>query len=295
MMNASRREKRAHGTQGFPFQIYSAPEAQDSDLVPYHWHPEMEIITVLQGQVCVTIADKQYIGSMGDVFFVSAGELHEIRGGVGNLFRAFVFPMDFLQFRRTDIAQSQLLAPLADGGLRLPSYVAGDTALGQELFQELKKMIRICADQPFGHQLLVKSSLLYMIGSVAAARMLTQHPIQPKEEYRIELLREIVEYLGEHCTEKLRLADVAARFGLSPQYFCSFFKESSGRTLVQHLNFLRIERASRLLRETDQPVLEISLSVGFENVSYFIKRFRQVYNCTPTDYRRSVCSRGSML
>ncbi len=294
-MDASRREKRAHGTQGFPFQIYSAPEAQDSDLVPYHWHPEMEIITVLQGEVGVAIGDQQYVGKSGDIFFVGAGQLHEIRGGVGNLFRAFVFPMDFLEFRRADIAQSQLLGPLADGVLRFPPYVARDTELGRELFSELKKMIRICADQSFGHQLLVKSSLLYIIGLVAAARELTQHPMQPKEEYRTQLLREIVEYLGEHCIERMRLTEVAARFGLSPQYFSTFFKENTGRSLIQHLNFLRIERASRLLRETDQPILEISLSVGFENVSYFIKRFREVYGCTPTDYRRTVCSRGPVL
>lgn len=290
-MDASRREKRAHGTQGFPFQIYSAPEAQDSDLVPYHWHPEMEIITVLQGKVRVMIADKQYIGQEGDVFFVGAGQLHEIRGGVENLFRAFVFPMDFLQFRRADIAQNELLAPLEEGLLRFPAYVSGKTEIGQALFAELKKMIRICADRSFGHQLLVKSSLLYMIGLLASAHMLVQCPMRPGEEYRVQMLREIIEYLAEHCTEKLRLNDVAARFGLSPQYFCSFFKENSGRTLVQHINFLRIERASRLLRETEEPILEISLSVGFENVSYFIKRFREVYSCTPTEYRRSVCSR----
>lgn len=290
-MDASRREKRAHGTQGFPFQIYSAPEAQDSDLVPYHWHPEMEIITVLQGQVRVMIADKQYVGQEGDVFFVSAGQLHEIRGGVENLFRAFVFPMDFLQFRRADIAQNELLAPLEEGLLRFPAYVSGETEVGQALFEELKKMIRTCANQSFGHQLLVKSSLLYMIGLLASAHMLVQRPMRPGEEYRVQMLREIIEYLAEHCTEKLRLNDVAARFGLSPQYFCSFFKENSGRTLVQHINFLRIERASRLLRETEEPILEISLNVGFENVSYFIKRFREVYSCTPTEYRRSVCSR----
>lgn len=290
-MDASRREKRAHGTHGFPFQIYSAPQAQDSDLVSYHWHPEMEIITVLQGRVRVMIADKQYIGREGDVFFVNAGQLHEIRGGVENLFRAFVFPMDFLQFQRADIAQSELLAPLAEGLLRFPAYVCGNTEIGKALFLELKKMIRICANQPFGHQLLVKSSLLYIIGLLASVKMLVQCPMRTGEEYRTQMMREIIAYLGEHCTEKVRLSDVAAQFGLSPQYFCSFFKENSGRTLIQHINFLRIERASRLLRETENPILEISLSVGFENVSYFIKRFREVYGCTPTAYRRSVCSR----
>ena len=290
-MDASKREKRAHGTQGFPFQIYSAPEAQDSDLVPYHWHPEVEIITVLRGTVRVTIAERQYEGREGDVFFVNVGELHEIRGGVDNLFRAFVFPLDFLQFRRVDLAQSELLAPLEQGLLRLPAYVPRQTEVGQELFRGLKKMIRICANQPFGYQLFVKSALLYLISQLAAAGLLEQTPQQPREEYKVQLLRHMVEYLGEHCTERLRLSDVAARFGLSPQYFCSFFKENFGRTLIQHVNFLRIERASRLLRETGLPILEISLSVGFDNVSYFIKRFREVYGCTPTDSRRSVCSR----
>ena len=54
-MMERRREQKEHGTREFPFQIYSAPDAKDSDLVPYHWHPEVEIITVLQGEVSVTI------------------------------------------------------------------------------------------------------------------------------------------------------------------------------------------------------------------------------------------------
>ena len=58
-MDACRREKKEHGTREFPFQIYSAPDAKDSDLVPYHWHPEVEIIAVLQGQVDVTIRDEE--------------------------------------------------------------------------------------------------------------------------------------------------------------------------------------------------------------------------------------------
>ena len=45
-MDAARREKKEHGTLAFPFQIYPAldgSEADDSDFIPYHWHPEFEI------------------------------------------------------------------------------------------------------------------------------------------------------------------------------------------------------------------------------------------------------------
>ena len=67
-MDAARREKKEHGTQSFPFQIYPAldgSEADDSDFIPYHWHPELEIITVDAGRVSLTIADHIYEGVHG--------------------------------------------------------------------------------------------------------------------------------------------------------------------------------------------------------------------------------------
>ena len=121
-MDAARREKKEHGTLAFPFQIYPAldgSESDDSDFIPYHWHPEFEIITVDAGHVSLTIADHVYEGEHGDVFFVAGEELHEIRAaGRENQFRSFVFAADFLQFARSDQAETELLAPLAGGRLR---------------------------------------------------------------------------------------------------------------------------------------------------------------------------------
>ena len=91
---------------------------------------------------------------------------------------------------------------------------------------------------------------------------------------------------GEHFTEPLSLPEVASHFGLSPQYFSTFFRENFGRTFTQHINSLRIEQAARLLRETDLPVMEVGFSVGFDNFSYFIKRFRSVYGVSPSHYRK---------
>ena len=120
-MDAARREKKEHGTLAFPFQIYPAldgSEADDSDFIPYHWHPELEIITVDAGHVSLTIADHTYEGTHGDVFFAAGEELHEIRAaGRENQFRSFVFAADFLQFSRADQSEFALLSPLAEGRL----------------------------------------------------------------------------------------------------------------------------------------------------------------------------------
>lgn len=285
-MDASRLEKRTHGTEEFPFQIYPVSGSKDGDVIPYHWHPELEIIRVLTGEVGLTIADRQYTGAVGDLFFVATGELHEIRSGMGSQFRSFVFPADFLQFRRADRAQTGLLAPLEDGQLWFGTTLRAGEPGNREIQAVLDTVMETCARRRDGFELKVKASLLSVVAEGAAAGLLrsTERPVR---DYRTQLLRDIVAYLGEHCTEPLRLTEVAQHFGMSPQYFCSFFKAHLGRSFVQHINFLRIERASRLLRETDQPIMEIGFSVGFENFSYFIKRFRTVFGCTPSAYRKA--------
>ena len=283
-MDASRREKRLHGTAEFPFQIYPRG-AKDSLFIPYHWHPEPEIITVITGEVGLTIAENQYVGQKGDVFFVNVEQLHEIRGGQESTFRAYVFPLDSLEFQRTDFAQSEILGPLASRKLVFPTELRSGQPGCAGIRETLALIERTFHAQNPGYQLMVKAGLLQIIAMTAANDLLSLRLVPPRIDYRAQTLKSIVEYINTHFTEPIRLAEISAHFGMSQQYFCTFFKANLGKTLVQHVNFLRIEQASRLLRETDRSIMDIALSVGFENFSYFIKRFREVFNCTPSQYR----------
>ena len=275
-MDAARREKKEHGTLSFPFQIYPAldgSEAADSDFIPYHWHPELEIITVDCGRVSLTIADRMYEGARGDVFFAASEELHEIRAaGRENQFRSFVFAADFLQFARADETEFALLEPLAEGRLRFATCLRSGEPGQSEVRTLLAQIVRTWQQQAPGCQLAVKAALLGIVAVCAQYGRLEGRPVRPGADYRARQLREIVGYLGEHFTEPLSLPEVASHFGLSPQYFSTFFRENFGRTFTQHINSLRIEQAARLLRETDLPVMEVGFSVGFDNFSYFIKR-----------------------
>ena len=289
-MEAERREKKEHGTQSFPFQIYPAldgSEADDSDFIPYHWHPELEIITVDAGHVSLTIADHIYEGVHGDVFFVASEELHEIRAaGRENRFRSFVFAADFLQFARADQAETELVAPLAEGTLRFVTCLDAKAPERGHVRALLDQIVQSCLVQTPGSQLTVKAALLGIVAVCAAGGLLEGRRMRPNADYKARQRKEIVGYLGERFAEPLSLTAVAARFGLSPQYFSTFFRENFGRTFTQHVNSLRIEQAARLLRETDLPVMEVGFRVGFDNFSYFIKRFRAVYGVSPSHYRK---------
>ena len=207
-MDAARREKKEHGTLSFPFQIYPAldgSEADDSDFIPYHWHPELEIITVDCGRVSLTIADRMYEGARGDVFFAASEELHEIRAaGRENQFRSFVFAADFLQFARADETEFALLEPLAEGRLRFATCLRSGEPGQSEVRTLLAQIVRTWQQQAPGCQLAVKAALLGIVAVCAQYGRLEGRPVRPGADYRARQLREIVGYLGEHFGERSR-------------------------------------------------------------------------------------------
>lgn len=98
-------------------------------------------------------------------------------------------------------------------------------------------------------------------------------------------LKEVREYIHEHLDQNLTLTKLAARANLSTHYFASLFKQSTGFSPHQYITRCRIEKAKQLLQQTELPIIEIALEVGFQNQSHFTRVFRQHLKVTPKAYR----------
>ena len=72
---------------------------------------------------------------------------------------------------------------------------------------------------------------------------------------------------------------------LNPSYFSTLFKQSCGSSFKEYLNSIRIEESKKLLAATDRSILDIALSIGFEDQSYFTKVFKKYTGLTPKQYR----------
>jgi AraC family transcriptional regulator len=106
---------------------------------------------------------------------------------------------------------------------------------------------------------------------------------------RQELYRRLCQardYMDACLAEPLSLGDVAGVALLSPHHFLRLFKELYGTTPYQYLLQRRVERARRLLLETDRSVTEISAAVGFCSLGHFSSTFRQRYGSSPAQVRR---------
>ena len=86
----------------------------------------------------------------------------------------------------------------------------------------------------------------------------------------------------------LDVAQVAASAHMSESHFARAFRREFGEAPGAYLMTRRIERAKALLRETDKPVTEVCLDVGFRSLGSFSSRFAEVVGMSPSDYRRAM-------
>jgi AraC-like DNA-binding protein len=100
-------------------------------------------------------------------------------------------------------------------------------------------------------------------------------------------LAEVERFIQERYAEELSLPGIAARYGLNPSYFSRLFHREAGIPLVAYINRVRIQRSCLLLKRTRMSILEISLSVGYNNLSHFNRYFRRIVGTSPREYRLS--------
>lgn len=110
------------------------------------------------------------------------------------------------------------------------------------------------------------------------------------EKYEVDAshdsMHQILKYMNEHYDESLSLNDLAHHFGFSYHYLSSYFANQSDGTFTEHLNRVRIEKASRLLDDKQYSISEIGSSVGYSDHSYFCKVFKKLIGMTPSEYRK---------
>ena len=102
-----------------------------------------------------------------------------------------------------------------------------------------------------------------------------------------EPVRQAIEYLEEHYSEKISLTMVAAQLSFSPEHFSRMFTRETGVNFSTFLNNLRMKRAVELLEKTDKKVYEIAEEVGFSSVSYFSTAFKKSFGQTPNYYQQT--------
>ena len=93
-------------------------------------------------------------------------------------------------------------------------------------------------------------------------------------------------FVAANLASPVRLEELARRVGTSPRHLSREFQRELGTSPVRYAAGLRLDAAAKRLRETERPVKEIALDLGYPSVPRFNAAFRQRFGCTPLDHRR---------
>lgn len=102
-----------------------------------------------------------------------------------------------------------------------------------------------------------------------------------------EKVNQAIRYIKENYSKDLNMAVVSNYISMNYSLFSLAFKQYTGVNFVNYLKDIRINEAKRLLRETDDRIIEISHKVGYENEKHFMKTFKALCGVSPSEYRKN--------
>lgn len=273
-------EQVKHGTWKFPVGIYKNGYGHADVYAPHHWHREVEFICIEEGECEFTVNMKRIEVCPGRLYLINSGDIHTMRVPSKSRQNAVVFDLSMLSFEHYDNVQSGLIQPLLTGSLRFPEWVSG-----AQYLDTYQKIILLCQEKPAGYQVLVKASLLMLLGQMQMEQqLLKEKEIVPRQEMKLAAIKKVLTYIAEHYQEKIYIKELSSLVSMNEQYFCRFFKKNIGKTPTDYINACRIERACQMLEETNEKIVTVCYACGYENVGYFIRKFKQIKGMTPSEY-----------
>ena len=278
-------EHAPRGTFDFPIELYVDPSPPRYEM-PFHWHMEHELILVLQGVLRLSVEGEAFELAPGDCMLIADGAIH---GGTpeGCIYECLVFDLE--RFLAGTTTCGQRVALLTEGDARLEGKFPAGTqaaAIVSQLFQAME------TERP-GYELTTMGLLWQLWGELLGQRLLgAAEPGPPRDIRRAQAVKNVLRRIRSSYGQPLTLEDLAAEAALEPKYFCRVFRQITGRTPINYLNYYRVECAAELLCTTQGSITDIALECGFGDVSYFSRMFRRYKGQTPGQYRRAHLAAG---
>jgi len=260
---------------------------------PWHYHPEIELVLVLESFGQLFVGDRIENFAEGDLVFIGSNLPHVWKNDKSfyhenSTCKARAIVIKFLpDFAGKEIlnreemqAIKHLLVEKGGLGLKLTGKLKNDTALAMQGFKLMDDAGRIIHLLNMLNQI-ARSAEYISLASPAYINI--KQLVNEKDNLRINI---ILEYLIKKHGEQIDLDDVAEQIHMNRNAFCRFFKQKTGKSMVQLLAEIRIGKACQHLQKTEESVDRISNYVGFNNISNFNRAFKMITGTTPLVYRK---------
>ncbi len=235
---------------------------------PAHWHENIELLYMLEGE-CDVITNAVKIHTVpGDIALMNSNMVHMVEA-------------------TTDYAKYYCLIVdasfLKSFGINIEHTIFERCIRDEKTSELYLNAVEAVQSESEFRLLDLKLALLSL-----AVNLLKHHA---EEEYspnshsnpKTEIVKQAIEYMKNHYAEQINVEDLAGMLGFTKYYFCHVFNEITGSTVINHLNYIRCKNARKLILSGMCNITEAAEQSGFTNMSYFAKIYRNVIGQLPSE------------
>lgn len=249
---------------------------------PMHWHAPIEIVMPVHKEYKVEYSDCSCVLREGDILIICPGVLHHFFACEGERYIIQAEITSVLNLSEID----SILTMIQPALLITPEKFPDD-------YGRIRKLVTRIEHEYLEGESFFEASIYSMLTEifVLIGRSRTQASQRfasddTRQRKYVEKFMDVCGYIDEHCTENLTLDAIASYSGFSKYHFTRLFKQFTGSTFYKYLNQKRITRAERSLSDMSLTVTDVALASGFSSMSAFIRMFKIMKGCTPSEFRK---------
>lgn len=227
-----------------------------------------QIIMSVEGEGVLETEGKTFAIGEGAVFFLPANREHRYHGKDANWITSWI-----------SLAGETMDEVLKSFGLEDCVVISGaDTSHCERIMRQILMELKV--NRLNG----MERSSVHIYELLMEVHMLRTEQARPqgKGVYRVLPL---LDYIDEHITEQLTLADLAKVLDVTPQHLCRAFKEAFGMRPFEYINRRRIQISKRYLADRNMKIATVATQVGIHDVSYYCYNFKRLEGVTPNEFR----------
>jgi len=281
-----------------PFYQKLVPQPENSVLfideeiphftVPWHFHPEIEILLVVKSIGTVYVGDGINRFTEGEISIIGENIPHwwksdpiylEENGSLNTKALIIQFNKEIFQSNFIDLPEMASIRSLLDRSQRGIQFQGVSR---EELGKHVKRIFRTSGIKRI-------TELILLLNQMADSTEYHYHSSvgysQMVNSYDFYRFNKVQEYIIRNFNQTVKLEDVAKTVSMSPTAFCRYFKKHTGKTFVEFLTEFKIGQACKFLSEEKMTVSRACIESGFNNLSHFNEQFKKIVHLTPTEYK----------
>jgi len=258
----------------------------DKYTVACHWHPDLEFILVLSGEMEYFVNGIIQHLKTNEGIFVNSKRLHYNYSQDNDDCSFIVVAIHPLLLGNSTLAIKKYMEEKFTSATSDFIHLTAETEWQDRILEDIKSIYNDINGN--NRDLLnLLSKTISLCSQIATNIEETDTNVSNSQVW--PLIWNMTNFIHQKYSSKITIDDIASAGSVCRSKCCEIFKKYIGQTPNTYLTHHRIYESSKMLKESNRSIIEIALTCGFQNASYFAQVFHKETGFTPKEYRQSIC------